>query len=421
MMKIFFCILVLILGISEAIASVSDYDKYFKVDMKVEIPDIKEYIKKLDSKYKLYDKGYYSRFNMGNQFKKEFGKTIRYYGLSEGRLKNSYEDELIEIIGWLPKETYQYIGPMLHQVPGMSEKILNLPGIKETKNKFPERVAERMKGIENIEYLSPALYFLLMPEIWGEKQPIDMDKPKERPVKKPHIDTELPRHLREKAKLPLPVASKKPTSIVKKQSSPSINMQNLRTLKPSLTSTMTSADVGAFVNTIDEIIEFGMKDNMKNYSKLILGETLLDMWEQEQGTALPQNSLKDIVNPCQRLVLKMRFAGLYNEFSSIVAKEGFSPEEWAYTCDRSIKGFRALEANQSIAHAVRYHRRGYYNEYIKQLPKKWQDEMYANEAAIIKMYAVLKEDIEAVKPHQKEISEKMLKNRGVILTAPIFY
>ena len=198
-------------------------------------------------------------------------------------------------------------------------------------------------------------------------------------------------------------------------------MQNIRTLKPSLTSKMTSADVGAFVNTIDEIIEFGMKDDMKNYSKLILGETLLDMWEQEQGTALPQNALKDIVNPCQRLVLKMRFAGLYNEFTSIVIKEGFSPEEWAYTCDRSIKGFRVLEANPSIAHAVSYHRRGYYDKYIKQLPKKWQDEMYATEAAIIKMYAVLKEDIEAVEPHQKEIYKKMLKNRGLILTAPIFY
>lgn len=47
--------------------------------------------------------------------------------------------------------------------------------------------------------------------------------------------------------------------------------------------------------------------------------------------------------------------------------------------------------------------------------------MYAVEAAIIKMYTVLKEDVEAVRPHQRELAEKMIKIRGVMLTAPIFY
>ena len=65
--------------------------------------------------------------------------------------------------------------------------------------------------------------------------------------------------------------------------------------------------------------------------------------------------------------------------------------------------------------------RGYYDNYIRRLPKKWQDEMYAVEAAIIKMYTALKEDVEAVRPHQRELAEKMIKIRGVMLTAPIFY
>ena len=148
MKKLLLGIALLITSISGVSAKVSDYDKYFRVDMKMEIPDINEYIKKLDSKYTLYDKGYDSRFKMGNSFKKEFSQTIRTYGMSEGRIKNSYEDDLMELLNWLPKESYQYVGPMLHQIPGMSEKILNMPGIKETKNKFPEDVAERMKGID---------------------------------------------------------------------------------------------------------------------------------------------------------------------------------------------------------------------------------------------------------------------------------
>lgn len=327
MKKLLLIVLALLTTTQNVSAKLSDYDKYFRVDMQMEIPDINEYIKKLDSKYRLYDKGYDSRLKMGNQFKKEFSQTIRFYGMSEGRLKNSYEDELMEVIGWLPKESYQYIGPMLHQIPGMSEKILNMPGIKETKNKFPEDVAERMKGVENLEFMSPALYFLLMPEIWGEKKPEDLDRPKQKRVRKPKVDIELPDYLREKADLPSKTAEMLPALAVKKTKPASVISGKLRTLSPTLTSPLTTKDVAAFTNTIDAIMEFGMKDNMRNFSKLIIGETLLDIWEQEHGTSLMQNSLKDIVNPCQRLVLKTRFAGLYNDFASIVVKEGFSPEE----------------------------------------------------------------------------------------------
>ena len=421
MKKLLLGIALLITSISGVSAKVSDYDKYFRVDMKMEIPDINEYIKKLDSKYTLYDKGYDSRFKMGNSFKKEFSQTIRTYGMSEGRIKNSYEDDLMELLNWLPKESYQYVGPMLHQIPGMSEKILNMPGIKETKNKFPEDVAERMKGIENIEFMSPALYFLLMPEIWGEKKPETLDRPRPKRVKKPKVTIELPDYLKEKADIPTKVAERKPATAVKKQKPISVMDGKLRTLSPNLTSPLTTKDVAAFVNTIDSIMDFGMKDNMRNFSKLIIGESLLDIWEQEQGIALMQNSLKDLVNPCQRLVLKTRFAGLYDEFSAIVVKEGFSPEEWAYTCDKTVKAFRALEANQSIAYAVRYHRKGYYDQYISQLPRKWREEMFATEAAIVKMYSVFKEDVDAVRPYHKELYEKFLKNKGMMLTAPIFY
>ena len=421
MKKLLLGIALRITSISGVSAKVSDYDKYFRVDMKMEIPDINEYIKKLDSKYTLYDKGYDSRFKMGNSFKKEFSQTIRTYGMSEGRIKNSYEDDLMELLNWLPKESYQYVGPMLHQIPGMSEKILNMPGIKETKNKFPEDVAERMKGIENIEFMSPALYFLLMPEIWGEKKPETLDRPRPKRVKKPKVTIELPDYLKEKADIPTKVAERKPATAVKKQKPTSVMDGKLRTLSPNLTSPLTTKDVAAFVNTIDSIMDFGMKDNMRNFSKLIIGESLLDIWEQEQGIALMQNSLKDLVNPCQRLVLKTRFAGLYDEFSAIVVKEGFSPEEWAYTCDKTVKAFRVLEANQSIAYAVRYHRKGYYDQYISQLPRKWREEMFATEAAIVKMYSVFKEDVDAVRPYHKELYEKFLKNKGMMLTAPIFY
>ena len=415
---------------SPCCAGVSDFDRYFVVDMDMEIPDVQKIKSQIGSMKDLYDRGYTSRFRMERKFKKEFSQTIRFYGLSEGRLKNNYEDELLEILSWLPKDSYQYIGPMLHQVPGMSEKILNLPGIKETKNQFPKDVAEKFKGMENLEFMSPGLYFLLMPEIWGEKKPEDLDRPRSVRVKKPRINIELPDFLKEKIKKAEKDDNKEKTPSAKeRQISGAAEKKgrrqnyalNLRTLHPTLTSPLTSKDVGAFVATIDGIMEFGTKNQMRNYGKLIVAEAVLDAWEAGQGTALRQNSLKDIVNPCQRLVLKTRFAGIYDEFASVVIKQGFTPEEWAYTCDKTVKAFRVAEANQSVAYAVRFHRRGYYDDYIKQLPEKWQKDMYAVEAAIIKMYTVFKEDVVAVRPHQKDLEQKLLKNRGILLTAPIFY
>lgn len=415
--KIIFVFMVLFA--TKVYATAADFAPYFKVDMGAEVPDLEEYMDKLNSKLQYYNKGYISRFEMDKTFNKEFSRTIKFYGLSEGRLKTFYEDELLDILNWLPKETYQYIGPMLHQVPGMPEKILNMPGIKETKNQFPKDVAERFKAMENIEYLSPALYFLLMPRIWDENKPINPDKPQKIQVHKPRINPELPDFLKEKIGAPVKTAEKKQGTAEKKVVA--ARPLNIRTIHPSLTTPLTSKDILAFISTIDMVIEWGMKDDMSNYGKLINGEALLDIWEKEQGTALNQNDLKDAVNPCQRLVLKTRFSGLYTDFAYVVAQKGFTPEEWAYTCDRTIKAFRIAEANMSIAYAIRYHRRGYYDQYINRLPKRWQDEMYSASEALIKMYTALQEDVDAVRPHRKELEDKFTEIHQIMLTAPIIY
>lgn len=412
------CLLLLSINCS---AKESDFAKYFRVDMRMELPDLDFYYKKMTDTKNIYDKGYKTRLDIGNKFKKEFSKTIKFYGMSEGRIKANYEDELLELISWIPKEYYPYIGPMLHEVPGMPEKILNLPGIKETKNQFPENIAEKYAGIEDIEYLSPGLYFLLMPDLWQERQPNPEERKKTTKAQRPHVNIDIAQLLKTPANQPLKTAEKKQGKAnVNKIKSVSI-AQNLRTLNPTLTSKLTAKDVEAVIETLDPIMEWGMKDNMKNYAKLIIGEMILNYWENEQGTALEQNDLKDIVNPCQRLVLKTRFSKQYSEFSRIVAKQGFSLEEWGYTCDKTIKAFRVAEANIQMAQAIENHRRGYYDRYINKLPAKMQKQMYAVEAALINMYTVFKEDVTVVRPYKDKIREKFIKMQDVMLTGPIIY
>jgi len=258
-----------------------------------------------------------------------------------------------------------------------------------------------------------------MPDLWKKKEPVDLDKPKEVHVKKPRVNAELPDFLKEKIGVPVKTASKQPASALKK-AVPAYKM-NIRTVSPSLKTTLTYKDVEAFIATMDVLKKWADNDNYKKYSVLIGGDALLNAWETEQGTALSQNGLKDVVNPCQRIVLKTRFSGLYDEFAGLVAQEGFTPEEWAYTCDRTIKAYRVADASLDLGYAIKFHRKGYFDHYIEKLPRRWKNEMYAVEEAIIKMYETTPEDVNAVKPYKEEILKEIIKNRGVFLTCPIVY
>lgn len=403
-------------------AKASDFYHYFDVDMAIELPDMEEYFRKLDTKNQYYNRGYKIRVMMGNTFKKEFSKTIKSYGLSEGRIKAHYEDDLLQLISWLPEKAYQYVGPMLHEVPGMPEKILNLPGIKETKNQFPKDIAEKYKDDEDIEYLSPMLYFILMPEIWDEKDKIVVDAPQPQRAKRKKVMKELPDFLKQKIGI-----APKNTQVSQKKNQKTNGVKltsvdkELKTIVPTASSLLTTKDVEAFIATIDDINAWGKENNMYILNKFILADMILTEWEKEQGVALGQNILKDAVNPCQRLVVKANFAGLYTDMYKITSKHGYTPEEWAYTCDKTIKAYRVATANLNKAYAVDFHRKGYYEKYISKLPTKWRNELFAVEAAIVKMYAVFQEDVDAVRDYTKILSQKFMRNDDMILAAPIIY
>ncbi len=408
--------LFLTFGISHsATADISEYRHSFDVKMDMDLSNLYKYIIEMQKTAEVYNKGYTSRFEMGNRFNKEFSRVIKAYGSSESRIKTSYEDELLDLILMLPKEMYQYIGPMLHEIPTMPEKILNLPGIKETKNKFPEEIAEKYKGMENIEALSPALYIALMPQMWEKKK--NLDKPANIPSVKPKKPVFLPDYLKEKNDSPVPQAQNKPASAKARKTTAPADMTR-RTLYPSLTSPLTTKDAEAVMATWDKINEWGKKGND---IAVIRAGILLDMMEQDGDKPLRQPALKDMVNPCQNLVLKTRIAGIYHSFSTIVAQEGFTPEEWAYTCDKTLKAFRAANANHSMALAIRFHRRGYYEHYYRMLPQKWQESMRESEAALVAMYSVLREDVEAVSPIREKIRKKLLENGEMLLITPIIY
>ena len=227
----------------------ADYVGAFDVDLQQKLPPFSELQKKYAAEAEDYDKGYDYGWNIGTVFNEVFKNTITGYGKREARIAPKNEEAILNMLAALPEQYYQYIGPYLHQVPGMSEKVLNLPGIKETKNKFPTRLAPQVKDIKNLEFLSPAFYFLLMPDAW----PYNIDL-KEYPLPEP-VKAKAkhnPRFFETVEKI-VPMKDFGPDAPAEKK----LGRSDLRTPNPSKTSLLTAADVKAFINTLDKVNAFG--------------------------------------------------------------------------------------------------------------------------------------------------------------------
>ena len=392
-------------------AQAPDFREYFEVDLDAPLPDLKVLQEEYKRQTEIYDPRYIVSWELGGAFDEIWRGVISYYGTSEKRLRASGEETLTDLIATLPKEAYPYIGPLLHSVPGIPEKILNMPGIKETKNKFPERIAPQLADIENLEFLSPHLYILLMPEMWPENNK-SLEKPQKRRAKIPQ--TPYNPEFYEKV-----IKNVEESGIANAYSGGEKPLKDkLRTLKITKTSPLTSADVAAFVNTLDGVFKFA---NFENTLQVIHAGALLDFYEAKIGTALYLNTLKDMVNPCQRLALKIKWAGLETEFSKAIAKEGFNIKEWAYTCDKTIKAYRTTLISDGKLASLKLYKKGVYNAYMMSLKEKWRNSQFATMQGVLEMYKTNRNDINQVLKNRVEIREKFMPFGPMMITSPLSF
>ncbi len=385
-------------GCGEAGAvSPADYADRFKIDMNAEIPPIEE-LRKMFAPKPVYDRKFDYFWNIGTVFDKEFAQTIRSYGTRQTRLKWPGEESLLEQLANMPKEFYPYIGPYLHTVPGISEKILNMPGIKETKNQFPPRVAPMFEDIENLEFMSPALYFVLMPEIWEDSN-LSREQVRLRTLPQTnHYNTAFIKTIMDKVPPEDYAPGAKPKEPLKSR---------LRTISPDASSPLTSKDVQAVARSLEALSDYSA--DIYNKEKVIEAGALLDAWENSQGTGAILPNLKDLVHPCQRLVQKLKMQGMEKEFANIVADEGFTPEEWAYTCDKTIKAYRVLKMTSAELITLLAYQRNVYGNRLNQYSEKTAPAIAATMQGIIEMYKAPIDDVLEVKKNQRLVKSAFEK------------
>lgn len=386
-----------------------EFSEAFRVNLDQKLPAFSELQQKYAAQAQDYDKGYEFGWNIGTVFNEVFKNTITAYGSGEARIAPKNEEAFLNMLEAMPKQYYQYIGPYLHQVPGMSEKILNMPGIKETKNQFPTRIAPQLKHIENLEFLSPAFYFLLMPEAW----PYTIDL-KEYSLPKPvRVKVKPRKGFWQKLYQIVPMSEFAPDAAPSKK----IGRSDLRTPNPDEYTLITAADVKAFADTLDKVNDFA---NQKARKPLLFAAGgMIDLWETEQGSKLPLNQLKDMVNPCQRLVQRVQLLGWENEFQMIVGAEGFNLKTWAYTCDKTIKAYRVSKMTTDTLRSIKLYQSRYYEAEInKQTPYNAKIHK-ATAAAFLQMHQAPLADVMEVRKLRPLLHDKFLKNDNSLAILPL--
>lgn len=412
----FVIFLLTLLWVMPCHAQLKEYEHAFDIDLKEDIPLVWRLQKQYKKDTANYDWKYDFSWRIPSVFNYEFKQDIRNFGAFEKRIGNQTEDELLRDILRLPKAFYPYIGPMLHTIRGLSGKVLDLPGIKETKNKFPDKIASRLQNIPNIEFASPHMYLLLSPIFWGEDM-AGLEFPQVMREKEPktprlRINPEFMKKMKEKVKISDYTGGKTPDVPL-----------GLRHFTADENTPLSVADVKAFVNTLDGIKKFSLSGD--NGLRLIMIDPLITYWDNQNGSQRSISALRSMVNPCQSLVRRVKWSGLRYKFQQAIGIEGFELDDWAYTCDKVVKAHRTANLPTAQLAQIKILKSGYYYKVLDNMPGYTPEERKTQRdflEAVVHMYTTTETNLEAVRPFNNELRSKFIhtrfENMGIPLILP---
>lgn len=323
------------------------------------------------------------------------------------------EDDIYRLILTLPKYAYQYIGPFIHEMPYVSERILNIPGIKETKGKFPTRIAPQMQEYVKKygKYMSTHLYIYLMPEAWafpereksnfkGYNKIITIDKD----GKAEGLFDVNNRSLLTKHKI-LDPSKYRTGEALEKKFRPQTPVD-----KVTKTSPLTEGDVEAALASFKNIEQAFGTNRFDEFHTALRDMSLSD-----------NNLMGEMLNPMQVLVDKINRLPEKEKFAKVVSKNGFTPETWGITVDKIIKARRVANMSPAVALNLATWRK------LKKPPKSF-DMLTPRDRQIswdsiqlfLGMYSSTRENLLAVKNYGDNIREVFATRDMMFIETPVY-
>lgn len=323
------------------------------------------------------------------------------------------EDNIYRLILMLPKYAYQYIGPFIHEMPYVSDRILNIPGIKETKGKFPTRIAPQMREYVKKygKYMSTHLYIYLMPEAWARPQREKSTFKGYSKIIKIDENTKpddlfilnnvslLNKHQM------LPADKYRTGEALEKKVRPQTPAE-----KVTQTSALTEGDVEAALASFKAIEqEFGT-NRFDEFHTALRDMSLSD-----------NNLMGEMLNPMQTLVDKINRLPEKDRFAKTVAKHGFTPESWGITVDKIIKARRVANMSPAVALNLAAWRK------LKKPPKSFdvlspRDRQVSWDSIqlFLGMYTSSKENLLAIKNYGDNIRKVFATRDMMFIETPVY-
>ena len=110
-----------------------------------------------------------------------------------------------------------------------------------------------------------------------------------------------------------------------------------------------------------------------------------------------------MVNPCSRLVQKARLIGQELPLAKKVAGEGFTLNEWAYTCDKTVKAYRLSRISLSMMQTIRAYKMGLHEPVINKLSPHSRAVRYSTMQAIVSAYNAPLADMVEVRKNRAQL------------------
>ena len=409
-MKFYFIFCSIILFVFSA-SAMSDVSKY-NIEINEKIPDIDKLKKEYLLKNSEYNRHFSFRWNMPKEFDLSFKTFYQQLAGDERHLENLTENKIFEMIQNTPKELYPYIGPHLHTLPQLSGRVLDIPEIKATKNQFPKQISDDLKDIENIEYASPYMYIFMVPEdilrSIDEREYPEFNLPIYQSLKKQSIGQRFMQDIIKQTPLSDYVGNNKQQ-----------NNSGIRHYVSNKNTPLSGADINAFTNTLIGLQEF----NLTNQLQLIKTGLLISQWEDENSKEKGFYFYKQMANPCHAIVRSIKWSNKSLEFQKIIGENGFGLEDWALTCEKTLKAYRRANISEAIAIMLYGLKTNQHLQYYKAsglTPEEMQilDNI---SGATIEMYNSPEKDVATVKPYMHKIYRSLPKNNSYFLGTPLIF
>ena len=323
------------------------------------------------------------------------------------------EDDIYRLILMLPKYAYQYIGPFIHEMPYVSDRILNIPGIKETKGKFPTRIAPQMQEYAKKygKYMSTHLYIYLMPEAWAfTEREKETFKGYTKIVtigddgKAEGLFDVKNRSLLTKHKMPDPEKYRSGEALKK------IVRPQTPADQVTQTSPLTEGDVEAALDSFKKIEQAFGTNRFDDFHTALRDMSLSD-----------NNLMEEMLNPMQTLVGKINRLPEKEKFAKTVAQNGFTPESWGITVDKIIKARRVANMSPAVAlNLAAWRKLKAPPKYFKVMTPHDQQVSWDSIQLFLGMYTTTRENLFAVKNYGSNIRDVFATNDMMVIETPVY-